>query len=90
MNRGEGESNNLGRQNYSLLEQPVDIFMKKLMKISIIDIDIKCFGNERQNMCVSPNNNLIYEMRKMLDIAFHCNKMTNRKINSPVTIQSPP
>ena len=30
------------RQNYILLEQPVDILIKKLMKISIIDITIKC------------------------------------------------
>ena len=30
------------RQNYSLLEQPVDVLINKLIKISIIDINIKC------------------------------------------------
>ena len=32
----------LAWQNYILLEQPVDILIKELMKISIIDITIKC------------------------------------------------
>ena len=30
------------RQNYTLREQPVDILIKKLMKISIMDTTIKC------------------------------------------------